>query len=404
MKTIILHLFCVLLFAQSAQSVSAQSDIVLYGLRINLNDDVFAGVDSIDLQSVNPVTGEQNFLFSIDDARSIAAGSSTYNADQNQFFFWGNDASNTQRIYNLDLNTLDVPNSPETADIIVDIEYNYANGKVYGLRLTPGDQSDPLNPELGDLDLVELDLETGATVLVSALPDTQATGQGNSTFDPINNRFIFLSFNQGSASVIGIDVTTGETAFNTNLDSVDGQVLAFEYDWTNERLLGIRQTSMFDLTTDPFSFSMQNFLVEIDVDTGEVNDISSTPAFEDTGVAIGGVAFDQRSGTFISYVSGTTLGMISADTGQVYSTVELPEYLYELQVDNLVFAQSLNLQAAPLLGDINRDGTVGFLDISPFVELLAAGDFQIEADLNQDDEVNFLDVAPFIFIMSSDNS
>ncbi len=244
-----------------------------------------------------------------------------------------------------------------------------------------------------------MDLETGATAVVSDLPDTQATGQGNSTFDPINNRFIFLSFNQGSASVVGIDVTTGQTVFATNLDAVEGQVLAFEYDWTNERLLGIRQTSSFDLT-DPFFFSMQNFLVEIDVETGAVSDISSTPAFEDTGVVIGGVAFDQRSGTFISYVEGTTLGMISAETGQVFNTVQLPEYLYEIQVDNLDFARSLNLQAAPLLGDINRDGTVGFLDIAPFVSLLAAGEFQMEADINRDGESNFFDVAPFIEMLS----
>ena len=37
-----------------------------------------------------------------------------------------------------------------------------------------------------------------------------------------------------------------------------------------------------------------------------------------------------------------------------------------------------------LLGDVNRDDTVNFLDISPFISRLASGTFQVEADVNQD--------------------
>ena len=53
-----------------------------------------------------------------------------------------------------------------------------------------------------------------------------------------------------------------------------------------------------------------------------------------------------------------------------------------------------------LLGDINMDGTVNFLDISPFVGALAAGEFQASADINQDGVVNFLDISPFIDILT----
>ena len=53
-----------------------------------------------------------------------------------------------------------------------------------------------------------------------------------------------------------------------------------------------------------------------------------------------------------------------------------------------------------LLGDINLDGTVNFLDISPFVGVLAAGEFQASADINQDGVVNFLDISPFIDILT----
>lgn len=53
-----------------------------------------------------------------------------------------------------------------------------------------------------------------------------------------------------------------------------------------------------------------------------------------------------------------------------------------------------------LLGDIDLNGFVNFLDISPFIALLSAGEFQNEADTNEDGSVNFLDIAPFIAILS----
>ena len=50
-------------------------------------------------------------------------------------------------------------------------------------------------------------------------------------------------------------------------------------------------------------------------------------------------------------------------------------------------------------GDVNGDGVVDLLDISPFVELLAEGIFQEEADLNGDGLVNLLDIAPFVALL-----
>lgn len=59
------------------------------------------------------------------------------------------------------------------------------------------------------------------------------------------------------------------------------------------------------------------------------------------------------------------------------------------------------LQEIPVtLGDVNRDGIVNFLDISPFIGVLSAGEFQEEADIDVNFAVNFLDIAPFIAILS----
>ena len=51
-------------------------------------------------------------------------------------------------------------------------------------------------------------------------------------------------------------------------------------------------------------------------------------------------------------------------------------------------------------GDVNLDGMVTFLDITPFITVLSSGDFQAEADTNCDGFVDFLDITPFIDILA----
>lgn len=69
-----------------------------------------------------------------------------------------------------------------------------------------------------------------------------------------------------------------------------------------------------------------------------------------------------------------------------------------LDLDSFEFVR---LAGGPsLLGDINLDGSVNFLDISPLIAFLSSGESQAEADCNQDGFVNFSDIAPFIAILS----
>ena len=57
-----------------------------------------------------------------------------------------------------------------------------------------------------------------------------------------------------------------------------------------------------------------------------------------------------------------------------------------------------------LLGDVNQDGFVNFLDISPFISLLSSNTFQDEADINRDENVDFFDIGPFISLLASSGS
>ena len=59
----------------------------------------------------------------------------------------------------------------------------------------------------------------------------------------------------------------------------------------------------------------------------------------------------------------------------------------------------INLELAiadAILGDINNDGTIDFLDIGPFVNLLLRGSYSANADFDRNGIVDFQDIAPFV--------
>ena len=51
-------------------------------------------------------------------------------------------------------------------------------------------------------------------------------------------------------------------------------------------------------------------------------------------------------------------------------------------------------------GDVDRNGVVDFLDIQPFITVLATGGNQAEADVDCNGVVDFLDIQPFIGILA----
>ena len=53
------------------------------------------------------------------------------------------------------------------------------------------------------------------------------------------------------------------------------------------------------------------------------------------------------------------------------------------------------------LGDVNQDGDVNFGDIPAFINVLAAGDFQVEADVDKSGAVDFSDIPAFIQVLIS---
>lgn len=54
-----------------------------------------------------------------------------------------------------------------------------------------------------------------------------------------------------------------------------------------------------------------------------------------------------------------------------------------------------------ILGDVDMNGVVEFLDINPFIGILTSNGFQCEADCDEDGMVTFLDIQPFIDILAN---
>ena len=85
--------------------------------------------------------------------------------------------------------------------------------------------------------------------------------------------------------------------------------------------------------------------------------------------------------------------MVTSDPTWLIFNNGLSEEVFE---DQAVAAFSTSI----LLGDVSGDGVIDFLDISPFITVLATGAFQEEADIDGNGVVDFLDISPFIAILS----
>lgn len=86
---------------------------------------------------------------------------------------------------------------------------------------------------------------------------------------------------------------------------------------------------------------------------------------------------------------GLTFVQVNIPAGTAFGSADL---------DNLTVTVSGS--TGVLLGDVDLSGAVEFLDIAPFISVLANGPFQAEADCNEDGQVTFLDIASFIAILS----
>ena len=84
-----------------------------------------------------------------------------------------------------------------------------------------------------------------------------------------------------------------------------------------------------------------------------------------------------------------TLTIVEAQTG------EFDEIRFGLTLADVLPTSGV------LLGDVNLDDVVDFLDIAPFIAVLTNSGSQAEADVDMSGGVDFLDIAPFIALLNA---
>ena len=209
---------------------------------------------------------------------------------------------------------------------------------------------------VGFLSGPEIDFGTGAiysnasgSLVEIAREGTPAPGAGSAVFDflsrPVLNTPGQIAF---SSQLAGSDFS-GNGIYATNLD---GQLIEIA-----------RTGELFDVDDDP--------------SVDDLRQIQSLGFFANIGDGNGGASpfNDQGQLAFQAFFTDGTAGVF---------------------VSNLVATASEPI----LLGDVNLDGEVNFLDISPFIVVLSTGVFQAEADVDQSGNVDFLDISPFIAVLS----
>ncbi len=234
------------------------------------------------------------------------------------------------------------------------------------------------------------------------------------TFDhnPILN-FQDIDQNYGDNATVSPDLLGHEYGSISGLNDGSTPNVTLTYGPNQPRLW---TTGYGDLTNILFNDldGDSSLQIELAADTGfEVGlfgfDLAS---FIPTGQTIEGLEVQDEDGNILfsvgsTVISGTTHNDFDFPLGLFASTLVIDVDLTglggdsdEVGIDNISFAQRTRV-ATPVLGDVNLDGSVTFLDIAPFIALLSNQEFQAEADIDQDGVVNFLDIAPFIQILAT---
>ena len=307
----------------------------LYGLKKTVNGSMSIPFDVV---NIDPYTGNTTFEVSTNSLIAVAAGATAYDQQNKRYFCWGFNASNSKRLYVMDIDDSTSNDFNLTSIQPIEIEYDLQNQKLYGLWW------DGSMEHFG-----EIDTQTGIATSIATLPGVNAVAIGNSTFDSNTGRFIFIGVSGNQTKLYSVNVLDGSVLSSPTLFQSGDRFSALEFNVNNNTLYGLVQ----DVDSSDFSSSFLSYftnlkLAEIDINTGSIVSVNAqNPVISGylPGYAIGGLCFDQSTQTYIIYVQnelGTFLKIVDVISGNILASTPLTnnDYFYELQVDNYDFARS----------------------------------------------------------------
>lgn len=335
MKNFTTQLFFTIAFLFTVQLTFGQ---ILYGLE-KPNGNINAPFDIV---SVDPFTGISTSLFSTNSLSAVAAGATAYDQQNERYICWGFDTNNAQRLFVADIDTGTVVSQPIIGGQPIEMEYDLNKQKNYGLWY---DQSQSMEY------FVSIDLTTGALTNIASLPTVSAVAIGNSTFDSNLARYIFIGIENGQQKLITLDAGSGNILSSVPINQNQVTIGGLEYDVVANKLYGLHNqvdSSNYDPMFQMYGYKV--YFAEVDIATGAITVIDTTPVNQGMyiGYAVGGIAFDQQTQSYIGLLAGTNgfyLKVIEATTGKVISNVNLGSStsFLEIQCDNYSFAKSYYL-------------------------------------------------------------
>ena len=307
----------------------------LYGLKKTVNGSMTIPFDVV---KIDPSTGNTTIEVSTNSLVAVASGATAYDQQNKRYFCWGFNASNSKRLYVMDIDDSTSNNFNLTSVQPIEIEYDLQHQKLYGLWW------DGSMEHFG-----EIDTQTGQATSIATLPGVNAVAIGNSTFDSNTGRFIFIGVSGNQTKLYSINVLDGSILSSPTLFQNGDRFSALEFNVNNNTLYGLVQdVDSSNFSPSFFSYYTHLKLAEIDINTGSIVSVNAqNPVISGylPGYAIGGLCFDQSTQTYIIYVQnevGTYLKMVDVISGNILASTPLNnnDYFYELQVDNYDFARS----------------------------------------------------------------
>ena len=200
----------------------------------------------------------------------------------------------------------------------------------------------------------------------------------------------FLDASENSATGVGyvnfFDASTGEITASTDQLSIASQ----------------SDSSVSMLTGDSVVNEVDTVLLGVGSDgTTLSNSPEEAPEILGAGEIHNHLVFTLDQNTPGAYGLLFQFESVPADGGPMITSA--PVWLiFNNGLDEEVFEEQAvaAFSASVLLGDVNGDGIVNFLDIPAFIAVLTGGGFLAEADIDGSGEIDFLDIPLFVDILA----
>ena len=330
---------------------------ILYGLKKTENGSTTIPFDVV---NIDPLDGSTSIVLSTNSLIGVAAGATTYDQMNSRYICWGYDNQNNQNLYVMDLANLQTEINPFNSEQAIEMEYDLQNQKTYGLWW------DGSAEHFG-----EIDLTTGLVSSISTLPGVEAVAIGNSTFDSNSGKYIFIGYEANQYKLYTIDALTGTIIHSPSIWQDGNSYSALEFNNQNGKLYGLLQDTDYEDYSQSYGNYYTNLrLAEIDLISGSATIIDSQSTVIGgylPGYNLGGLCFDQQSQTYIVNVQNETakyLKLVNVSNAAIIASTPISNdnYFYELQVDNMPFAEdAYNLSSS----HPDNESTLGNITIYP---------------------------------------